>query len=149
MNEELREHYRVVLTAIAPEPQVNKGDPRGMQSKVAARLGIGRCNKPFVESVMKRKEIHEAIAKKDQPIKIGDKVLCKHGEGVVTQWTGDGPCGVQIEIGDVVHLSHQFPKPGRGKKGGKIRKLPVSFAPPPRKKRSDAIPSALHNKVRL
>jgi len=38
VNEELREHYRVVLTAIAPEPQVNKGDPRGMQSKVAADM---------------------------------------------------------------------------------------------------------------
>jgi hypothetical protein len=103
--EEQRQHYRIVLTALAPEKAEHR-DNKGMRTRVAAALDVSRKGLPFCDSVDVRAVIDAAAAVMDRPVVVGDSVICRHGTGTVTSCAGpDDPCSVEIKIGDVVHTS--------------------------------------------
>ena len=71
--EEQRQHYRVVLTALAPEKVEERH--AGMSRRVAAALGVNRNRPPFKDSVAKRAEIDAAAVHMGDPVVAGDTVL--------------------------------------------------------------------------
>jgi hypothetical protein len=70
-----RRDYRVVLTALSPELKA-QGEKTGMQTKVAAALGVNRNRAPFRDSVARRAEIDKAAKQCLAQLKIGDEVKC-------------------------------------------------------------------------
>ena len=148
-SEEQRQHFRVVLTALAPA----KVDPRfskGMSRRVAKALRISRQSKPFMESVDLRAHIDTAALTMNDPLLIGDSVVTRHGVGTLLE-RGDelsDPCAVQIVIGDVVHVS-KFPRMDAGEGGGRVRRLPISFASASRAARKDKTQDDVKGKVRV
>jgi hypothetical protein len=75
-SEQQRREYRIVLTALMPEA-VKKGDPTGMQAKVAKALGVNRNRPTFKESVARRVDIDKLAATHMKELKVGDAVVCK------------------------------------------------------------------------
>ena len=75
-SEEQRREYRIVLTALLPELK-KKGDPTGMQAKVAPALGVNRNRATFRESVARRAEIDKLAVAHAKELKVGDAVVCK------------------------------------------------------------------------
>ena len=82
-SEQQRRDYRVVLTALSPELKA-QGEKTGMQTKVAAALGVNRNRAPFRDSVARRAEIDKAAKQCLAQLKIGDEVKCRHGSGKLT-----------------------------------------------------------------
>jgi hypothetical protein len=85
-SEEQRQHFRVVLTAVAPKKVGCRR--RGMSRRVAEALHVNRNSKPFRDSVDKRAKIDEAAEHMDDPLAVGDAVVCRHGAGILTECAG-------------------------------------------------------------
>ena len=147
-SEEPRQQHRIVLTAAAPV-LVDKGDSTGMLAKFADALGINRKSVPLTQSVVKRQEIDVAAKKLDLPLQVGDVVCCKHGTGTLVEYAGkDGPCAVLLDLEGIEHTARfQHPKNTPG--GGRVRRLPISFAPKPRATRSDKLPGTIKKQVAI
>ena len=148
--EEQRQHYRVVLTSVAPKP-VKERDPTGRERDFADALGVNRNGKPWCDSVDKRVEIDAALKIKSQPLKVGDTVVCRHGAGTLVEYAGhDGPCAVklivQTDVGAVEHVS-RFDYAKKCKGGGSVRHAPISFAHTSRAARKDQIPDHVKKQV--
>jgi hypothetical protein len=77
------------------------------------------------------------------------KCLCKHGEGTLTLGQG-GACSVLLKGIDSAsdHVS-EFKSTGTGQGGGRIRRVPISFANYFRKLRKDAVSPTIRAAVRL
>ena len=158
--EEQRQHYRIVLTALAPEKAEHR-DNKGMRTRVAAALGVSRKGIPFCDSVDVRAVIDAAAAVMDRPVVVGDSVICRHGTGTLTSCAGpDDPCSVEIKIGDVVHTSkfkhlvgkkkgRHGKKSGSGymKGSGRVRRCPISFSHKVRAERKDRVSDGIQDKV--
>ena len=144
--EEQRQHYRVVLTAVAP---VKVGEKhQGMSRRVAEALKVNRNRKPFRAAVDLRAEIDQAAKHMDDPLVVGDRVVTRHGVGTLTE-CGDrpnDPCCVDIKIGDAVHTS-KFKSMGKGRGGGRVRREPISFSHKSRAARKDQIQDHVKDKV--
>jgi hypothetical protein len=145
-SEEQREHYRVVLTALAPE-KVGPKERAGMGRRVAGALGVNRDGVPFRDSVDKRAHIASAAKEMSKPLVVGDAVACRHGSGTLLGIDGPhDPCKVQIEIGDVKHEA-VFTSPGKGEGGARLRRAPISFKHKKRSQRKDTVPRHVQDKV--
>jgi hypothetical protein len=117
-SERQRREYRIVLTALMPE-QKKKGDNTGMQTKVAAALGVNRNRATFRESVALRAEIDKLAVAHSKELKVGDAVVCKrtpsgatstltslHANGmIVTQQTPRAAHSYQLKKGCSIQLS--------------------------------------------
>ena len=113
---------------------------------MAKELRVPR-NKPWQEAIKKRSAIDSACVHKDKPLAIGDTVICRHGKGTLTEFICDEqPCAIQITHGDHIRVS-QFANAGKGKGGGRLQRLPISFAYDGRCERSDSISQDLLHKV--
>ena len=111
-NEEQRQHFRTALTLVAPKEQALPGDKSGMATAICNRLGIDRTSAIFRDCIQTRKEIdskHKVQVEKEKArraemseeefkqtrgFKVGDSVLCDHGEGELISMTTDGSCKV-------------------------------------------------------
>lgn len=145
-SEEQREHYRVVLTALAPE-KVGPKERAGMGRRVAGALGVNRDGVPFRDSVDKRADIATAAKEMDKPLLVGDAVACRHGSGTLLDIAGPhDQCKVQIEIGDVKHEA-VFTSPGKGEGGARLHRAPISFKHKKRSQRKDTVPRHVKDKV--
>jgi hypothetical protein len=145
-NEEQRQHFRVVLTALAPAKIGQRR--RGMSRRVAKALRINRNSKPFRDSVAKRAEIDEAAKSMNDPVVVGDSVVTRHGAGTLVD-CGDrpeDPCCVEIQIGDSFHVS-KFTRMDNGEGGGRVRREPISFAHGSRAARKDQVTDDIKDKV--
>ena len=143
--EEQRQHYRVVLTALAPKKVEERHG--GMGRRVTYALGVNRNRAPFKDSVDKRAETDAGVAHMGDSILVGDTVVCRHGIGKLVECSGPAdPCSIEIQIDDVVHTS-EFVRMDNGEGGGRVRRVPISFSHPKRKTRKDEMPSHLKEKV--
>ena len=141
-NEQQRQEYRLLLAAIAPE----KGER--MNDRVANAVGARRGGAPFLDAIDRRVIIDQAIALQNVPIGVGDRVMCRHGEGLLVEYSGlNSPCAVEITIEGYVHIS-KFTSAGKAKGGGRLQRVPVSFACEARMTRCDALHADLKEKVR-
>jgi hypothetical protein len=140
-SEEQREQYHVILTALAPEPG------KRFEARVATAVGARRGGAPFKAAMKKRVEIDAAVVSQKKPLGVGDTVTCRHGEGTLVQYSSaQEPAAMEITHGDHKHTS-RFSCASRGKGGGRIRHVPISFAPDPRAERCDVLCAALAEKV--
>ena len=160
--EQEREHYHVAWTVLAP--QVAKfGDQTGMGHRVAARFGVRREGfTVFRKSMDRAAEIEKAEALEGE-IKPGEKVVTRCGTGTLRSRApndgpvtveprgagtlrprapNDGPVAVELAHGEVT-----FTSAGKKKGGARLRRFPVSFAPPRRQTRSDATSADVRSDV--
>jgi hypothetical protein len=134
-----RLQYRLAMTVLAP----TAGEWR---NRVAKALEVP-IFKPYKESIKKRAAINVAAVNRDAPLVVGDAVLCRHGEGILTEYTDhDSACSVKITHGDHVHTS-EFTNAGKDIGGGRIQRVPIDFAHDPRAERSDALCAVVKEKV--
>ena len=153
-NEQMREDYHVVLTALAPDPKDRMLEP------VAKRLGITRYTHPqdpFVQS-RERRAVIDAMMETviGHGLKVGQDVVCKHGSGVLKSFDEEtGHCEVELNIDGVQQViayestgkraRADRSKPGRG--GGEVRHKPVSFRPTRRARATRALSDATRKLV--
>lgn len=132
--EQEREHYHVAWTVLAPAI-AKFGDQTGMGHRVAARFGARREKFTVFRKSMDRAQIIEQAEKVSGEIKPGEKVITRCGAGILRSAasTAGGPITVELENGEV-----SFTSSGKDKGGARLRRFPVSFAPPQRQTRSDA-----------
>ena len=146
--EEQRQQYRLAVTLVAPN-----FDDR-MQERVADALELNRNRATFRDSVTKRTEINKQIQIKDTPLRIGDTVLCRHGQGTLIDYTpecketnrADGACCVRITHKGY-SFDQKFPSSTKGNGGARLQRLPISFAHDERLRRVDAVNDELLKKV--
>ena len=135
-----RLQYRLGMTMLAPIA----GDE--MANCVAKALEVP-TNKPYKESIAKRAAINVAAVNRDAPLVVGNAVLCRHGEGILTEYTDlESACSVKITHGDHIHTS-EFTNAGKDIGGGLIQRVPIDFAHDPRAERSDALCAVVKEKV--
>jgi hypothetical protein len=147
-NEEQRQHYRLALSLVAPVKKP-AGDPSGMESKVAARLSVNRNKPPFRDGVALRNQVdadHVLLQAKGEGFHVGDAVLCRHGQGIIDELAEGGSVKVAIKSDGLEHVS-EFSSQGNKKGGGRLRHVPISFAPAARKERSDTVSDAVKEKI--
>ena len=98
-SEEQRQQYRIILTAVAPEPG------RRMGKRVADVVGARRDRAHFRKSRAKRAAIDASIKANQKPLAVGDTVLCRHGQGTLKVYAGpSAPCTVEIVHGCRVRI---------------------------------------------
>ena len=127
-SETQRLQYRLAMTVLAPII----GDELG--NRVARALEVP-CNNPYKQAIQKRAVIDVAAVGRDKPLVVGDAVLCRHGQGILTGYTDlESACSIKITHGDHVHTS-EFTNAGSDKGGGRIQRVPIDFAHDPRAER--------------
>ena len=94
---------------------------------VAEALRVLR-NKPYQNAMKKRVGIDKEIRLKASPLVVGDEVMCRHGTGILVDFTLLGhPCSVQFTHGPHQHTS-KFESARKEKGRGRLQHIPVSFA---------------------
>ena len=92
-----RLQYRLAMTVLAP----TSGDE--MRNRVAKALKVP-IHKPYKESIAKHAAINVAAVNRDAPLLVVEAVHCRHGEGILTEYTDlDSTCSVKITHGDHIH----------------------------------------------
>jgi hypothetical protein len=147
-NEEQRQQFRLVTTALAPDSSDE------MSRRVAAALDLNRNRNTFTDSVAMRTGINKQAKVKDAPLTIGETVLCRHGKGVLIDYTPacekiNRPAGVcTVRISHGAHtFDSTFPTPGNGKHGARLQREPINFAHDSRSRRCDSTSAELVQKV--
>ena len=79
--EEQRQHFRIVLTALAPT-KADARDNAGIGRRVAEALDVNRNRATFRDSVGVRAEIDQAATVMNKPLIVGDSVVCRHNQSV-------------------------------------------------------------------
>ena len=73
------------------------------------------------------------------PLAVGDEVVCTHGTGILVDFISlDHPCSVKFTHGPHQHTS-KFESARKAKGGGRVQRVPVSFAHDGRSTRKDSI----------
>ena len=132
--------------------QKKKGDNTGMQTEVAAALGVNRNRATSRERVALRAEIDKLAVAHSKELKVGDAVVCKRTPSGATSTLKSlhaglkGKCTVQINMNGRVFDRH-FSSLGSGRGGGFVRRPAIEFSPPARKQRKDAVPESVRRHI--
>ena len=144
-----REDFHVACGLVAPTKataQVAQASraTRASGREVADRLGVrrlsGRRAEPavFEQGTKARAAMDTAEANYKEALKVGDKVVCASGTGILTAIGNETGMDRSCEV-SLAHGSVKFASMGRGKGGGRVRRAPATLRPLPKAKKKNAI----------